>query len=231
VVIADFEIDVRLAADRLATHVPPDVRTSVEGEGVAVQRDESRHGRSVQLEPGARHTDVSIGKRLRGRNERSFRLESRNPASTKFSGEPSGGSGIHGSIRDPAADKAAQSTPMSTDVSPAAKRRAQREERRKTLAVEPHSPGNGAALSGNGAESAVDQSVGEVPRSMRQSLSVRMALGAGALLGAVGGATAAKLVARRKDVITGDVRIDLLKKVELLSIKLRLDRAAKDRLR
>jgi hypothetical protein len=226
VVSADFEIDVRLAADGLTTHVPPDVRTSVEGEGVVVERDESRQGASVQLEPGARHADVSIGKRLRGLNEGSFGLEKREPAPKAFSGEPSGGSGIRASIRDPAAESAHH---MST--SPAAKRRAQREERRKTLAIERHSPGNGAALSENGVESPVDQSVGEVPRSMGQSLSVRMALGAGALIGAVGGAAAANLIARRKDVITGDVKIDLLKKVELLSIKLRLDRAAKDRLR
>lgn len=231
-VSADLEIDVRLAADGLTARVPPDVRTYVEGEGVVVERDETRHGAPVQMEPGARYADVSLEKRLRGRNERSFRRENRELAPDEFSGEPSGGGGIRVSIPDPAADGAAEIMhDMSTDLSPAAKRRGQREKRRKMLAVEGQGSDNGAALSENGAAPPSDQSVGEVPHSMGQSLSVRMALGAGALIGAVGGAAVAKLVARRKDVITGDVKIDLLKRVELLSVKLRLDRAAKDRLR
>jgi hypothetical protein len=49
-------------------------------------------------------------------------------------------------------------------------------------------------------------------------------LGGGALLGAaVGAATAMR--SRPDDVITGQVSVDLLKKVELLTVRLRIDRS------
>jgi hypothetical protein len=49
-------------------------------------------------------------------------------------------------------------------------------------------------------------------------------LGVGALLGAVAGAVTATR-SKPDDVISGVVSIDLLKKVELLTIRLRLDRS------
>jgi hypothetical protein len=49
-------------------------------------------------------------------------------------------------------------------------------------------------------------------------------LGAAAVLGAVAGAAAATR-SRSEDVISGKVSIDLLKKVELLTIRLRLHRS------
>ncbi|HSD25203.1 MAG TPA: hypothetical protein VLB79_12855 [Solirubrobacterales bacterium] len=58
----------------------------------------------------------------------------------------------------------------------------------------------------------------------------RTVLGVGAVAGAATGAiTAARLARRQKDVITGEVKIDLLKKIELLTIRLRLDRASEER--
>lgn len=49
-------------------------------------------------------------------------------------------------------------------------------------------------------------------------------VGVGAIVGAAAGAATA-MRSRRNDVITGQVSIDLLKKVELLTIRLHLDRS------
>jgi len=122
---------------------------------------------------------------------------------------------------------------MSNDLISATKRRAAaREKRRKTLSLEPQPQPLDEATepSEDGASSLRDDSVSDFAGATR-SRSGRVTFGLGALIGAAAGATAANLASRRKDVISGVVRIDLLKRVELLSIKLRLQRAAEDRLR
>lgn len=50
-------------------------------------------------------------------------------------------------------------------------------------------------------------------------------LGLGAILGAAVGAASASRSSRPEDVISGEVSVDLLKKVELLTIRLRVNRS------
>lgn len=121
---------------------------------------------------------------------------------------------------------------MSNDLISATKRRAAaREERRKTLSLEPQPLDEGTEPGEGGAPAHRDDAVGDLVANAKRLTAGRVTFGVGALIGAAAGATAANLASRRKDVISGVVRIDLLKKVELLSIKLNLQRAAEDRLR
>ena len=233
---ADFELSARLEADGLTIHVPPDMRTLVEGDGVVLDRAQARHGLPAHLEPGARYSNLSIERRVRGQNEGSFRLEKRRPAmapTAAFPEGPSRGSEVSPLIPSPADEGAVENQDMSNDLISATKRRAAaREKRRKTLSLEPQPQPLDEATepSEDGASSLRDDSVSDFAGATR-STSGRVTFGLGALIGAAAGATAANLASRRKDVISGVVRIDLLKRVELLSIKLRLQRAAEDRLR
>lgn len=216
---ADFELGVHLEADSLAIHVPPDMRTLVEGDGVVLDRAEARHGLPAHLEPGARFSNISIERSVRGQNE-------------AFPEGPSRGSGTSPLITSPADEGAVENQDMSNDLISATKRRAAaREKRRKTLSLEPQPLDEATEPSEDGAPSLRDDSVSDLVAGAKGSTSGRVTFGLGALIGAAAGATVANLASRRKDVISGVVRIDLLKRVELLSIKLRLQRAAEDRLR
>ena len=216
---ADFELGVRLEADSLAIHVPPDMRTLVEGDGVVLDRTHARHGLPAHLEPGARFSNISIERRVHGQNE-------------AFPEGPSRGSGISPLITSPTDEGAVENQDMSNDLISATKRRAAaREKRRKTFSLEPQPLDEATEPSEDGASSPRDDSVSDLVAGATRSTSGRVSFGLGALIGAAAGVTAANLASRRKDVISGVVRIDLLKRVELLSIKLRLQRAAEDRLR
>lgn len=122
---------------------------------------------------------------------------------------------------------------MSNDMSPAEKRRVQREKRRNTLVDNRPRVEEVSVHDGNGgspADSRRRTSIRELVGSSLTSISVPTALGLGALIGAAAGAgTAAKMASREEDVISGAVRIDLLKKVELLTIRLRLRHGSDDR--
>ena len=215
----DFEISARLEADSLTINDPPDMRTVVEGDGVVLDRAHARHGVPDHLEPGARYSNILIERRVRGQNQ-------------AFPESPSRGSGVSPLITSPADEGAVDNQDMSNDLISATKRRAAaREKRRKTLSLEPQPRDEVAEPSKDGPPSRGDDSVGDLVADAKSSTSGRVTFGLGALIGAAAGATVANLASRRKDVISGVVRIDLLKKVELLSIKLNLQRAAEDRLR
>jgi hypothetical protein len=235
VTAADFELSARLEADSLKIHVPPEMRTLVEGDGVVLDRAHARHGLPAHLEPGARYSNISIERRVRGQNEGSFRSEKPRPAmapTAAFPEGPSRGSGISPLITSPADEGAVENQDMSNDLISATKRRAAaRERRRKTFSLEPQPLDEATEPSEDGASSPRDDSVSDLVAGATRSTSGRVSFGLGALIGAAAGVTAANLASRRKDVISGVVRIDLLKRVELLSIKLRLQRAAEDRLR
>lgn len=229
---ADFELSARLDADSLTIHVSPETRTLVEGDGVVLDRAHARHGLPAHVEPGARYSNVSIERRVRGQDEGSMRFELPRPAMTPTAAFPEGPSGGSGLITSPADEGAVENEDMSNDLISATKRRAAaRDKRRKTLALEPRPRDEDTEPGEDGTPSFQDNSVGDLVAGTARSTSGRVTFGLGALIGAAAGATAANLVSRRKDVISGVVRIDLLKRVELLSIKLRLQRAAEDRLR
>jgi hypothetical protein len=231
---SDFEIRARLDADGLTIHVPPEPRTPVEGDGVVLDRAHARHGVPDQLEPGARYSSISIERRLRGQNERSFRLEKPRPAMAPSPAFPEGasrGGGTSPLTASPMDEGGVENRDMSDDLITATKRRAAaRDKRRKELLLEPQSLDEVAEPS-DGATPVRHDSVSDWVADAKTSTSGRVTFGLGALMGVVAGATAANLASRRKDVISGVVRIDLLKRVELLSVKLRLQRAAEDRLR
>ena len=63
----DFEISTSLRAQRLEVHVPPDPETTAED--VALDGEKSATGLPEELEPGGRYEDVSVEKRLRGRQQ------------------------------------------------------------------------------------------------------------------------------------------------------------------
>jgi hypothetical protein len=235
VTAADFELSARLEADSLKTHVPPEMRTLVEGDGVVLDRVHARHGLPAHLEPGARYSNISIERRVRGQNEGSLRSGKPRAAmapTAAFPEGPSWGSGVPPLITNPADEGAVENQDMSNDLISATKRRAAaREKRRKTFSLEPRPLDEATEPSEDGASSLRDGSVSDLVAGATRSPSARVTFGLGALVGAAAGATAANLASRRKDVISGVVRIDLLKRVELLSIKLRLQRAAEDRLR
>lgn len=216
---ADFELGGRIEADSLAIHVPPDMRTLVEGDGVVLDRAHARHGLPAHLEPGARYSNISIERSVGGQN-------------VAFPEAPSRGSGISPLTASPADEGAVENQDMSNDLISATKRRAAaREKRRKTHSLEPQPLDEATEPSEDGAPSLRDDSVSDLVAGAKGWTSGRVTFGLGALIGAAAGATVANLASRRKDVISGVVRIDLLKRVELLSIKLRLQRAAEDRLR
>jgi len=216
---SDFEIGARLEADSLTIHVPPDVRTLAEGDGVVLDRAHARHGAPDHLEPGAQYSNISIERSVRGQNK-------------AFPKSPSRGSGISPLMTSPADEGAVENPDMSNDLISATKRRAAaREKRRNTLSPEPQHLDEITEPGEDGAPSLRDDAVSDLVADAKRAMSGRVTFGLGALIGAAAGATAANLASRRKDVISGVVRIDLLKRVELLSIKLRLQRAAEDRLR
>ena len=212
---SDFEISARLEADSLTIHDPPDLRTLAEGDGVVLDRAHARHGVPDHLEPGARYSNIFIDRRVRA----------------AFPEGPSRGGG-RSPLTTSADEGAVDNHDMSNDLISATKRRAAaREKRRKTLSLEPRPLDEGKEPSKDSAPSRGDDSVSDLVADAKRSTSGRVTFGLGAVLGAAAGATVANLASRRKDVISGVVRIDLLKKVELLSIKLNLQRAAEDRLR
>jgi hypothetical protein len=216
---ADFELGARLEADSLTVHVPPSVRTLIEGDAVVLDHADVRHGLPAHLEPGAQSSNISVERRVHGQIE-------------AFPGGLSRGMGITPSIASFADEGAVENQGMSNDLMTATKRRAAaREKRRRTLSVEPQPQAEAMQPSEDGAPSPQDDSVSDLFLGATRTTSGRVTFGLGALMGAAAGATLANLASRRKDVISGVVRIDLLKRVELLSIKLRLQRAAEDRLR
>jgi hypothetical protein len=232
VTAADLELSARLDADSLTIYVPPATRTLVEGDRVVLDRSDARHGLPAHLELGARYSDVSIESRMRGENEGSLRWGGPRPPmepGAAFPDSPSGGSGL---VTSPTNEGAVENEDMNNDLISATKRRAAaREKRRTTLAPEPRPRGEATEPSEDGTGAFQNVSIGDFVAGTARSTSSRVTFGLGALIGAAAGATAANLASRRKDVISGVVRIDLLKRVELLSIKLRLQRAAGDRLR
>jgi len=232
VTAADLELSARLDADSLTIHVPPATRTLVEGDGVVLDRADARHGLPAHLEPGARYSDVSIESHMRGENEGSLRWKGPRPAMEPGAAFPESASGGSELVPSPANEGAVENEDMNNDLISATKRRATaREKRRTTLAREPRPSDEATEPSENGTAAFQDVSIGDFVAGTARSTSGRVTFGLGALIGAAAGATAANLASRRKDVISGVVRIDLLKRVELLSIKLRLQRAAEDRLR
>jgi hypothetical protein len=62
----DFEIDLRLRADRLSAHAPPDADVDSEGAGVSLAREQTRRGLPPEIEPGRRYEGIEISKRIRG---------------------------------------------------------------------------------------------------------------------------------------------------------------------
>jgi hypothetical protein len=235
VTASDFEISGRLEADSLTIHVPPDMRTLAEGDGVVLGRAHARHGLPAHLEPGAQYSNISIERRVCGENEGFFRLEKPRSAMARTAAFPEGrsrGSGVPLLITSPADEGAVENQDMSNDLISATKRRAAaREKRRKTLSLEPQPLDEAMQPSEDGAPSLRDDSVSDLVAGAKRSTSGPVTFGLGALVGGAAGAIVANFVSRHKDVISGVVRIDLLNRVELLSIKLRLQRAAQDRLR
>jgi hypothetical protein len=73
-------------------------------------------------------------------------------------------------------------------------------------------------------QSSRDGAIGEWVADRVNRAQLRTLLGIGATIGGVVGAAAA-MRSRPDDVISGQVSIDLLKKVELLTIRLRLHRS------
>jgi hypothetical protein len=230
----DFEIGGRLEADSMTPYAPPDESTAVEGDGVVLERAQSRRGLPADLVPGVKYSNISIEKHVSGQNEGFFRVENPRPATPAtgaFSEGPSRGGGGSSVTTSPTDEEAVANRDMSNDLTAAVKRRhAAREKRRKALSLDRQPVDGALEPDENGAPLPHDDSVSAMAADAK-GLPVRMVFGLGALVGAAAGATAANLASRRRDVILGDVRIDLLKRVELLSIKLRLHRASEDRVR
>jgi hypothetical protein len=123
---------------------------------------------------------------------------------------------------------------MSDDTSAAARRRVARAKRRQATLAEGWQQSDGtSSRQENGASpeaSPRHRSIGELVADYLRRATFPTALGVGAAVAAVAGAAAAaKLTSTREDVISGDVRIDLLDKLELLTIRLRVHRASEDR--
>jgi hypothetical protein len=133
-----------------------------------------------------------------------------------------GGEGVEGGRDD-----------MSDDTNAAARRRVARQKRRQaTLAEDLQQQDGTSSLQENGASpeaSPRHRSIGELLADYLRRATFPTALGVGAAVAAVAGAAAAAKLTSTEDMISGDVRIDLLNKIELLTIKLRVHRASDDR--
>ncbi|HEY3206831.1 MAG TPA: hypothetical protein VGJ58_07755 [Gaiellaceae bacterium] len=235
----DFEISTRLRADSLTAHVPPDVRTAVEGDDVTLARDQTRRGLPAQIETAAQYRNVLIEKRLLGEKHGRSDGEGQLRTATAKNAALSRGRSSEVSTASRQAKRAdrepteGEPDDMSNDMSAAERRRVQRERRRHTLVDNRPRVDEVSAHDGTGgspADSRRRTSIRELVGSSLTSISVPTALGLGAVIGAAAGAgTAAKMASRQEDVISGAVKIDLLKKVELLTIKLRIRRGSDDR--
>lgn len=193
------------------------------------------------MEPGGRYRDVFVDKRLAGsmKADGSSEAESRAGATAKSAAVSRGRSretGERGSTRTRGAVSNGHEEELdnvSDDRSTAAKRRVEREKRRQALAENGRGSDGMSSRDMEGTPLNVLQgrvSTGKLVADYLRQTPFRTVLGVGAVAGAATGAiTAARLARRQKDVITGEVKIDLLKKIELLTIRLRLDRASEER--
>jgi len=113
---------------------------------------------------------------------------------------------------------------MNDRSSSVAKRRLDRENRR--LAIEANGRAGGRvanALGDSRPAQAHDSAVPIASSSRRRTNYGPLGIGVVACL-AVGAATAAKLNSNRRDTVTADVRVQLLNRIELATIKLELHR-------
>lgn len=192
------------------------------------------------MELGGHYRDVFIDKRLAGAQEAEGSEAGLRAAATAKNAAVSEGRSREVGERGSTLTRKAESNgreeerdDVSDDRSTAAKRRVEREKRRQALAE------NGQASVGmssrhlEGVPQEASRSGGSTGKLVADYLTqtpFRTGLGVGAVVGAATGAVAAaKLARKQKDLITGEVKIDLLKKIELLTIRLRLDRASEDR--
>jgi stage V sporulation protein SpoVS len=76
----------------------------------------------------------------------------------------------------------------------------------------------------NSGSSQLSRRNGAIPGWLADRATLTTVIGAGAIVGAVAGAATAR-GSQSEDVISGTVSIDLLKKVELLTVRLRLHRS------
>jgi hypothetical protein len=61
---ADFEVMVRLRAQKLDAHVPPETRTMTEGTNLTPTREDVRTGLPSRVEAGGSYRNVVVEKRL-----------------------------------------------------------------------------------------------------------------------------------------------------------------------
>jgi hypothetical protein len=230
----DVEINTRLRSETLVAHVPPEARTEVEGDRVTLAREQTRRGVPEHMESGVHYRDVLIDKRLTGEKDADA-SESELHAAAKRASVSRGrmrelaqrGSGQTG---PESAEPREERDNVSDDTSAMVKRRIERDKRREVRAKSGQRSDETSSPRENGGSPEVSRnpgSTGELIADFLNRTPLAAVLGAGAVVGAAAGAvTAAKVPRNQKDRIAGEVKVDLLNKIELLTIRLRLHRAS-----
>jgi hypothetical protein len=229
----DVEINTRLRSESLVAHVPPEARTEVEGDRVTLAREQTRRGVPEHMESGVHYRDVLIDKRLTGEKDAGASERELQAAAAKRASVSRGG------MREPAQRGSRQAGPgsaelreerdnVSDDTSATVKRRIERDKRREARAKSGQDKTTSRRENGGSPEASRNPgSTGELIADFLNRTPLAAVLGAGAVVGAAAGAvTAAKVPRNQKDRIAGEVKVDLLNKIELLTIRLRLHRAS-----